>query len=410
MIRLLHDPTGAIALAALATARNDPRSGRVSALLAPSPVRNLTGALADVIDAMGKDFAPNAKITGRTMHLGSQLFVWLAAERIRHLAIAGCESEHPDNIADCALLCEALDIDLWVIVEGPLPRRVAEVLEAWGALPTTQVEFSVSFPERAPVHDAPLDAFPVVPCSTVLTFRADARRTLPPSDFERVDAVYTEAFGATTVYFCEKLRDHDKKSIICHLVDLLVRTRNGDEQTTITRGVEAAAIRRNCFLSVDDTRLQRLLQGCAAPESLSDEQWRDLGSAFRPSDSAIAVLSALGLTPNEIASLPASAVSPLGDFLRHDGAVVEVPEAAQRTLTAQWLAHVVFGNATDDRYLDDSLKDASASRIASLLARFSVHLGMSLRRTYDSRETKTRVAWSAERAVSFRQIATRSNP
>ena len=361
---------------------------------------------------MGKDFAQNAKATGRTMHLGSQLFVWLAAERITHLAIAGCESQHPDNIADCALLCEALDIDLWVIVEGPLPRRVAEVLEAWGARPTTHAEFSASFPERGPVQpcDTPLDAFPVVPSSTVLTFRADARRTLSPSDFERVDAVYTEACAATTAYFCENRPGDDKKSIIRHLVDLLVRTRNADKQTTITRGVEAAAIRSNCFLSVDDRRLQRLLQGCAAPEILSDEQWRDLGSAFRPSDSAIAVLSALGLTPNEIASLPASAVSPMGDSLRHDGAVVEVPEAAQRTLTAQWLAYVAFGNATDERYLDDSLKDASASRIASLLARFSVHLGMSLRRTYDSRETKTRVAWSAERAVSFRQIATRSTP
>ena len=322
------------------------------AVVHPSPHVTSMSLAEDVLVAFGKrPRAVNGEDAGRRgwdlVHL------WACAERVQHLVVLRADRLPASQLAELADLVRATDATLWLVAAHRLNAVQRAVLGA----PTAMSPCGASLPWRDALCDLPaapaVVAFPAVPDSDFLSFRAFARRLLEPSAFARLDEVYRSTFHAAraAVRTCWRkpqpwLGAHappagwDRALAEAAVQRLTVTAAGPAELTTRLHAIRAAFFGQGLYLDLPPgTLTEQMAAHLPRSHTVLTIRLRTLRGP--DTAGALAVLLATGMNPDELYRIRPSDLTEGQDGalgLRLDGADYRLPGAYAAALRAA-LAH-----------------------------------------------------------------------
>jgi hypothetical protein len=299
----------------------------------------------DLLASLGKD----SNVTGGGRHHTEDVMLsqaWLLAHEIHTIIVRAAEHTEPGYLTTLHLLANAVGADLifcrnydsgqhvidFVRNHGgtrlAAEGTIATVQQAASPLPEKQPDRIVPLPKHLPQYDFPL-------------FRAACRRALDRAEFERVDAVYVNAFRASER--TKPCTDVEAR----HLLDDLFAACSGvSEAIIVTRAVQAAMFINGKHLKADMSALATYV-GNAQHRRLSSAEVRSLRAYREPWRSSAVALADARVRVENMLNLSLSAVSATGQV---DG--IELHPEAWVFLRAQRLVRMLEGAASTDMLID----------------------------------------------------------
>lgn len=236
---------------------------------------------ADLLTALGKTYL-SGELQRAKSHSLAYCSASLQAEDITDIVLIHGEWSRHQDLTAAGVLAEAIGVRLWVTVHGGITARPHEALASWAGETVAPSEFwrvwrqrpvPTRSDEEASGQPAVNRAFPKVPATDFLTFRADAQRTLRATEFAVVDRLYRSAFSAAR----EGL-GRTEESVVHHVHAALASAPDGNARTVVLRAVQAAAFASGMLIEVDVGGVLRAI-GQGDLLQLSDQDWQKVASA-----------------------------------------------------------------------------------------------------------------------------------
>ena len=342
---------------------------------------------------------------------GPGVLAWLHVDGITEVVVGGCQDFEQKNLASLVQFAILGEVRLWLVFDAfvsPAGHRIADDFLLTWMTPSAFTACEALHPTPpSPASPLAMDVrgFPTVPHVAAPTFLAECRRTMSESDLEQVATTVRDAARAGARLF-RRSEHPDEEEVATALHRLIASTRSVDEAVSAVRGFQVAALRNGALLQVDPMRLLNRSPGGIESRAWSEREWEQLDVLARPRDAACAVLSFLGLAPDEIAALPASAVGGNGSVVQAVAGPLEVPVPARRFLAAQHIYRLGSAAPGEELYLAGTQRDATVTpdRVARLLGSIAVMTGLPLRTRW-TREPKEVSSWRHRLGLVVRWFA-----
>ena len=358
---------------------NRPLDGQLAVGLRPE-MRRLAWLGSDAMVAAGKG-ASLSDLRRAASDTWRMLIACLPTMKVADLVVGHAEGLSADDVGRLAGLADLANVRIWLVVTGGVSDNLTRLGRIWdmeraapdalalASSPTAQEAPRVSGESKAPFPTVPRCLFPV--------FLAEAERQMGEADAERVCRLYRETFERAMKLFAGE--ELGAPVIGRAITESWVAHPEIEARVVIARAYQCAALRNAYLLQIDVDRLGAIWESMPSADLLTPDQWARLDQLL-PRDAAIAVLASLGLTTEEIASLPAVDVTSDAAAVRVAGKVYPVPEPARRFLAGQILLRLGSLTGGDSRFIEGGSTRARIRDVSRCLARVSTVTGMVWRR------------------------------
>lgn len=390
---------------------NVPAAGICCVLTRPL-TRQVGWIASDLVTNLGKHRPWNGGGAG-SAYAWAHASAWIQADGITDLVVGSAETLSETCLAELVRLSDLNSCFLWLILDTVETDAVAtlidefdaEVLSAaafrsrWSQARRLAASLSEETSDNAP-HE-----FPEVPIDGISTFLSTCRHALAPEEFGEVERAFDQGFGAATELF--EAEDRSEEAFAGALRAATAQSRSIWEARAVARGFQVRSIHGGYLVWLD---MRRFLQNSAAVNlawRLTDADWEKVARHGRAIQGACAVLSALGLSTDDIGGLAASDVVHDGSAVRVDGRVLEVPEGARQFLVAQHVLRLVLGDPADEAFLEVGTdRTGRSQRISRLLNDLVTATEIPFRVARAWRPTKTTRRWQHRWGIHVESIAT----
>lgn len=341
-----------------------------------------------ILETLGKTVYTHEAKRARANSQGLAL-AWMAALGMRHLVVVDGDVVAPNDLRSLCETATAAGCDVTISLDGPVKNAMWNTLAAWVThrapdgvdRPLSPAEFTdvvgAPPPPSSRTVRAPDVGLPDVPDADFLTFRADARSTLPPDEFARVDDVFTDVLTRAG------RRRHTSPADVADTVEeLLSETTDRNTQTVAFRAVQAALFLQDWHVKADVTNLLDRVAPVANLRNLHrGDGWERTTATMRPFFAAVIALVATGVPPADAPDVALSDVAVDGSTITVPGGPLPVPAGAQAALRAQHLIHRWYHNDPARPFLADG-KRPDLRYVTEALNVVSETSGITLRRPY----------------------------
>jgi hypothetical protein len=292
----------------------------------------------DLLRALGHNTMSSTK-SRATNYAEALALAWLAATPIQHVVVAGANDLLAPHLNRLVCTLTATGVTTWLLYDVAVNDDRLNAHNMLGPTPITPQDFLAA--RRAAVAPPPLvtrEPFPRIGDTHFLTFIDTASAQLDKANADRAINLYR----AGRAQMLQRLNARPDTTIditdaeIGHHLDEITRGVNDlNELVCVIKGAETGAFLGGYYLRVDPRRwLSRgTLDGFH--HTLTPDQWAQLARRERPSEAALAALSTLGISIDELPTITADDITADGSTVRHNGTMIPVPQAAQHFLVAQ---------------------------------------------------------------------------
>lgn len=348
---------------------------KVAFLVRPNSTRP-TWIAADLIRALGKRLGQVDALGPGADYL-SMAAAWLAADVIREAVVFGAQDARVEELQVLISICVAGQVRLWLVTEHGLPEQTHRVAAGWTSDVSDFREITAALQAtRTDDRPEPVARFPTVADDEFPTFYATTLRQLEPAEQTAVRSLYEATLRSATEFIDSTALDESTLAAWLH-----DRTRSYgtfDEIVTVLRATQCAALLAGYLLRVESARFVRGIAAAHRPMDLDEAQWQLLALHTDPHLAAACALSAIGLAPDEISSLPGSAVDVVNGTV-HLNEPLDVPPPALRCLRAQALYRCGLGGGENDPFIIRHGRALKPRSIAAYLDRASRELSIPFR-------------------------------
>lgn len=341
-----------------------------------------------ILETLGKTVYTYEANRARANSQGLAL-AWVAALGVRHLIVVDGDVVGHKDLRSLCETATAVGCDVTISLDGPVKNAMWNTLAAWTThaapddadRPLTPAEYTTVIgpppTPTPPVAPTPLVGLPDVPDVDFLTFRADARRTLAPEEFARVDDAFVDVLARTG-----RRRHTSAADVAVTIEDLLCETTDRNTQTVAFRAVQAALFLQDWYVKADVTNLLDHLAPVANLRNLHlDDGWERTTATMRPFFAAVVALVATGVHPADAPGVTLADVAVDGTALTLPTGQLPVPAGGRAALRAQHLVHRWYHNDPARPFLADG-KRPDLRYVTEALNVVSETSGITLRRPY----------------------------
>lgn len=343
----------------------------------------------DMLTALGADLSRPGGARNENERW-QRAIAWLAAYDPDDLVIVGADRVSWKAWRDLAEAAAFAEARLWLVMKtgASLPRHADDWLRKWypwQQLGANGERVLLAALQPRPRPQAIARSFPRVPAASFTLFRALAYEGLGPSEFELVDAAWSEALERTRSWIGEQ-DEGDEQTVASFLRELVAGCAKHDEVITRLRGAQVAFFLADCLLLVNELQIAARAEQAAGV--VADEDVKVLREEQAARISSLAVLAALsGHGGTSLSRVRLADVAVDGASAAIAGRTVQVPQLARPILRAQrlWLRIAgakdddAFlgtgpGHRPDDKKLQDALSQLSGETGLRLAGRYTRHV------------------------------------
>ena len=249
--------------------------------------------------------------------LAVEMQAWIGATRIRDLIVPEAERLPLTVACEVASLMSALGVRVWLVEYEPARHRLDPLLNSASVTTMTLANFeaqwlgdaaSASAGKPATALAQRREAFPAVPQSHGVVFRAECRRLLREADFAVVDGLYREVFGLTEKALADDCRRQHPQRLATLFRGLFRRIPNPDAVVTAARAMQASALLEGWNVIADELRLRSAALLDPREATRPAAEWSKLNSYGRTDLPALCALLASDVTPTQVGRLTVGGV------------------------------------------------------------------------------------------------------
>ena len=371
---------------------NDPDQGTLVVQARPD-IRRASTLVHDLLAAMGK----RSDVMGISRSASDDLRyleVWLAAHRIREVALVETNWIRPGVLDGLLAILRRADVDVLLADRLPTSEHHDGVLQNLRSVSASPDQL----PAGVATSSVAVTRFPQVPDDDFVTFLWTCRELLPPNHAKVVEERYEAAFQCSASVRRRQVGDAVAAGV---LRPMWAEVRSGDEAVTIVRAFQAATF-RGTRVSVNLDRLRRA--GELAGALRCQSTWHRLRAYRQPYRGALIALLAMDLGVDEARRIPVGAADPSGGSVVVAGQRRPAPSGAEIFLRAMRLEREQDGAGLGEPLLARLGGPISNQSLARAVSEAALDVGVRAVEGRVERRIDDR-AWLRQRGIRVQEAA-----